>query len=224
MSEDRAPYGEKALRATANPFFASLIEGRRGEILDAALSVFSEKGYEAGTMREIAALVGVSEPALYRHYSGKEALLVDLVEEAGRHLMTTAKSYLDAAASDDVRGSLKRLLHDRWTLIHSNTGLMRTLMIAAHHNVPAREAMQRTVVRPMADNLREFIKRIDSESGITRSEEDLSTKCRLVMSLLIGHLLTSKFLEQRADEDALVLAMITMMGWYDSEATTLKGD
>ena len=45
--------------ASLTPFryFADFIDGRRGEILDAALVVFGEKGYEAGTMREIAGRV-----------------------------------------------------------------------------------------------------------------------------------------------------------------------
>ena len=66
-----------------SPYFAEFVEGRRGEILDAALAVFGEKGYEAGTMREIAAQVGVSEPAIYRHYASKEAILADIVATAG---------------------------------------------------------------------------------------------------------------------------------------------
>ena len=45
-------------------FVGSLEPGRRGEILGAAAEVFAERGYESGSMRDIAARVGVSEPSL----------------------------------------------------------------------------------------------------------------------------------------------------------------
>ena len=69
------------------PYFSQFVEGRRGEVLDAALCVFAEKGYNGGTMRAIASRLGVTEPALYRHYAGKEALFADLVALAGDHVV-----------------------------------------------------------------------------------------------------------------------------------------
>lgn len=46
----------------------------KARIERAALSLFAERGVDAVTTREIAAASGVSEGALYRHYSGKETL------------------------------------------------------------------------------------------------------------------------------------------------------
>jgi AcrR family transcriptional regulator len=47
----------------------------RGRILDAALEVFSERGFEGATVRQIAAKVGVSDPALYAHFKSKKRFL-----------------------------------------------------------------------------------------------------------------------------------------------------
>jgi len=46
----------------------------KARIERAALLLFAERGIDAVTTREIAAASGVSEGALYRHYSGKEQL------------------------------------------------------------------------------------------------------------------------------------------------------
>jgi AcrR family transcriptional regulator len=47
----------------------------REKILDAALLLFSQKGYLGATTREIAAESGVAEVTLFRHFSSKEILL-----------------------------------------------------------------------------------------------------------------------------------------------------
>lgn len=48
---------------------------RRAEILDAALDVFAVSGYRAGSLREVATRVGLSEAGLLHHFPSKSALL-----------------------------------------------------------------------------------------------------------------------------------------------------
>lgn len=55
----------------------------KDEILNAALTVFSGKGYEGALLRDISASLGITKPALYKHYESKEALwnaMIDYVE------------------------------------------------------------------------------------------------------------------------------------------------
>ena len=47
----------------------------REEIIDAALAVFGRSGYRAGSLREIAEIVGMTQPGLMHHFETKEALL-----------------------------------------------------------------------------------------------------------------------------------------------------
>jgi len=62
-------------------------EGKGGEtkrrILDTAITLFAERGFEACTMRDIAAAVGIKAPAIYNHYSSKE----DVLAAAMEHIM-----------------------------------------------------------------------------------------------------------------------------------------
>src|SRR5260370_18177637 len=52
---------------------------KRRAILDAALKVFLRSGYLGANMDEIAALSEVSKQTIYKHFSSKEALFVEIV-------------------------------------------------------------------------------------------------------------------------------------------------
>jgi AcrR family transcriptional regulator len=58
-------------------------------ILDAALDVFSDRGFDGATVRQIAAKVGVTDPALYAHFKGKKEIFDALMREAGPDLLGT---------------------------------------------------------------------------------------------------------------------------------------
>ena len=55
----------------------------RDHILDAALEVFSERGFDGATVRQIAAKVGVSDPALCAHFKSKQEIFEALLKLAG---------------------------------------------------------------------------------------------------------------------------------------------
>lgn len=54
-------------------------EARRQEILDAAFEVFSTSGYRAGSLKDVADKVGLSQAGLLHHFHSKEALLEALL-------------------------------------------------------------------------------------------------------------------------------------------------
>ena len=53
-----------------------------------ALRLFSEKGYEAVSVAEIAGAVGCSAPALYKHYKSKKQLLEAVIEASNKGFET----------------------------------------------------------------------------------------------------------------------------------------
>ncbi|MHA6507699.1 TetR/AcrR family transcriptional regulator [Tessaracoccus sp. Y1736] len=67
--------------------------GTRARILDAALQVFGVQGYEAGSLREVAALAGISQAGLLHHFPNKVALLSAVLErrDEGASALTMGK-------------------------------------------------------------------------------------------------------------------------------------
>ncbi len=61
-------------------------ETRRRALLDAASRLFAERGFNGVTIEELGAAAGVSGPAVYKHFGGKQAILAALLVEASEGL------------------------------------------------------------------------------------------------------------------------------------------
>ena len=59
-------------------------EARRREVLAAAVAVFSERGYRAASMNDIAAKLGMGKASLYHYVASKEEVLIELYEDVLR--------------------------------------------------------------------------------------------------------------------------------------------
>src|ERR1700712_3518412 len=60
---------------------------RREQILQVAARLFARHGFHGVTIADLGAAVGVSGPALYRHFPGKEALLAEMLIGISEHLL-----------------------------------------------------------------------------------------------------------------------------------------
>ena len=81
---------------------------RREQLLEAAAALFAERGYHAVGIDDIGAAAGISGPGVYRHFSGKQALLAALCERALTRMLDGAQGI--SAAADDPRASLEALV------------------------------------------------------------------------------------------------------------------
>lgn len=192
--------------------FAEMEPGRRGEILDAAMGVFSERGYEGGSMRQIAERVGVSEPALYRHFPGKEALFLTLMRAAVGRLRDEAFGLIGAARPETFRTQLLAAFADRRRAIRFYGPVLRTVLAAMAHNPAFLEEYRAELVRPMQSALADKVAELDAAYGIGVHEADRAARVRTLMALLIGYFVTSIMLEDESDA-AIADVVVRMMGW-----------
>ena len=53
----------------------------KNKIKEISLKLFALKGYEATTMRDIANEVGIKAPSIYSHYTNKQTIFLELVDD-----------------------------------------------------------------------------------------------------------------------------------------------
>ena len=97
---------------------------REDAIVSTVIRLLAEKGFDAMTVDEVAADVGIAKASLYKHFSSKEALAAAAMEQA----LETA--LVQATAEEAVPGAsaINRLKAiTRWTLQTQMAGKMPTL-------------------------------------------------------------------------------------------------
>jgi TetR/AcrR family transcriptional regulator, regulator of autoinduction and epiphytic fitness len=105
-------------------FKEQVLQVREGAIVAAVNRLLAEKGFEAMTMDEVAADVGIAKASLYKHFASKEELaaaaMVRVLDNALAYLAT-----LDAAAQTHPVEQLKAAA--RWTMQVQLAGEMPSL-------------------------------------------------------------------------------------------------
>ena len=99
---------------------------RRDEILDIAVSLFAARGYHGVSMDDIGSAAGVTGPALYHHFAGKEAMLVAALIPVSEGLLHGGRDRV-ARHPDDARAALADLID-----FHVEFALENPAVIALH--------------------------------------------------------------------------------------------
>lgn len=91
----------------------------RRRFLDAAARLFAERGFHAVSIGDLGTAVGVSGPALYRHFASKEAILEEILVGTSEYLLQGLREILDVPHESDAE--LLRLFvdfHTEFALTH----------------------------------------------------------------------------------------------------------
>nr|WP_184841036.1 TetR/AcrR family transcriptional regulator [Allocatelliglobosispora scoriae] len=99
---------------------------RRDEILEIAVGLFAARGYHGVSMDDIGTAAGVTGPALYHHFAGKEAMLVAALNPVSEGLLAGGRERV-AAAGGDPRVALEQLVD-----FHVDFALANPAVIALH--------------------------------------------------------------------------------------------
>ncbi|MHC9295770.1 SACE_7040 family transcriptional regulator [Mycobacterium sp. LTG2003] len=96
---------------------------RRSQLITAAERLVAERGYLAVRLEDIGAAVGVSGPAIYRHFPNKEALLVELLVGISTRLLAGAREVI--GRTDDPAEALDGLVDFHLDFAFGESDLIR---------------------------------------------------------------------------------------------------
>lgn len=141
-------------------------EARPGELLDAALDLFVEKGFAATRSEEVAARAGVSKGTLFLYFPSKEELFKAVVREnmSGRFAEWQGEFESFEGPTADMVRHFMRLWWQRIGATRAS-GITK-LMISEARNFPELAAFyQQEVIRPGTELIRRILQR-----GVQRGE------------------------------------------------------
>jgi len=141
---------------------------RRRQLLDAALELFSRKGFGGATTKEIAAAAGVTEAIIFRHFPSKQALytaVLDSKAEACAHeeWLAEIQKHMDR---DDDAGVLRTLASAILESYRTDACFERILLFAALEGHELGLAHHRKFALPVFQLFRDYIARRQREGAL----------------------------------------------------------
>lgn len=144
-------------------------------LLGSAAELFSTRGYQATTMRDIASKCGMLPGSIYYHYPNKEALLVAVYQEGVRQLTERVQAVL--TTSDDPWERLELMLATHIEMIVEPTAYASVIIRILPDNVPSAQADLTRLRDRYEVVLRDLIGALPMPAGMDR---------RLMRLFLIG--------------------------------------
>lgn len=131
-------------------------EERRQQIVDAAVDLFSRKGFRGTRTREIAEAAGISEAMIYRHFATKRELYSAIIEAKSvtEELLASAAT---AAQKKDDAGVLRALGLKMIEQTEGDPSLMRLLLFSALEGHELSEIFFESRVKSLHEFLSSYI-------------------------------------------------------------------
>ncbi|NEO85941.1 MAG: TetR/AcrR family transcriptional regulator [Spirulina sp. SIO3F2] len=149
----------------------------RERILDAALHLFARKGYDATTTRDLAAEAHVAEGTLFRHFTNKKAILIEVATQGWVEILTELLTELSEMGSYKAIAQVMRRRMVRMSQSHE---LMRVCFMEAQFHPELQERIQSEVIGKMTDVAEAFFETA-MDKGIYRRMNP-----RIVASVFLG--------------------------------------
>jgi AcrR family transcriptional regulator len=189
-------------------------EQRRAEILEAALALFSSKGFHDTTMEEVANAAGVAKGTIYLYFQSKEHLLLALkrdfmqgLTDAVANIVADAIEQLEGGKATDYRDIIDDIFH---AVVDYHTSRRDAV------EVVVRQSPSPDLVNEALELEREYLALVTSafrtgmEFGVVHTEDPEMT-AHLITAAIRDNIATCLCYGEPADLDRLVEASKQML-------------
>ena len=178
------------------------------KIMDVALHMFSERGYEAVSIRDICGEVGIKESTLYYHFKNKMDILDLLIAKFKEHIegllihidempqMPFGKTKKKNAGSKDI---LDSYMMDSYLFDPFCNLMIRLMMIEQFHNEEMRALYEKTMFTDPYDIYLRVFRILASQGAFSESQVDaIVRRYHAYMTMLTyRYLLNGELTEER---------------------------
>jgi len=186
-NRDEPTHDAPARRSSAGPHRS---KASAEAILDAAEALLNEAGYAGFSIEQVAKRAGAGKPTIYRWWSGKAALLLDVYARQ--------KLVLDDGDTGTLEGDLVALIRGLWRFWRETSagGAFRSIIAEAQSD-PAALVALRSFMTERLYHVREIFERAAAR-GELAPDVDIDTELDIVTGYLWVRMLTGRIEDEPA--------------------------
>jgi len=192
-------------------------ENTEDKIMDSAIKLFYQKGYNGASTSEIAKEAGIAEGTIFRYFKTKKEILnqvlIKLIENLSQSLITDRMDMiLKENKGQSTRDILKIILSDRVVMIDENWETIKIIITEMQFHEDIREAFFKNVVSRVDKLLDKLIK-----SGIEKGSIKNINKV-LIKQVIVGnfasYIIRKKFMncEDKINIDDVIDVLLNGIG------------
>ncbi|MCX5774327.1 MAG: TetR/AcrR family transcriptional regulator [Fusobacteria bacterium] len=188
-------------------------------VLNAAIKIFSKRGFAGSRTSEIAKEADVAEGTIFRYFPKKEDILMEMIiplviKFYRPILLEKNRKILEKSKKESITELLETIFKERYHLIDENMDILKILCIEALYNKDIRTLFTEKISEDIL-NLGLGVVEAQKEQGEVRDIESKQI-LRAGMSMLIGYILLNRFVpsffKSEPEEDFKVLVDILING------------
>jgi TetR/AcrR family transcriptional regulator len=199
-------------------------ERRREQLIQVAIELFSRKGFNGTTTREIAAAAGVTEALIFRHFATKEHLYTAIIDQKVNSPDAAAwiAGLQSAMSRDDDEAVIRQLITAIVSMHKIDPQFERLMLYAALEGNEIALLYMRQVTASIVDAFRAYFSRRQEQGALRPVGPDLAL---MAIAGMAKHYALCKYVhgleEQSLSDDQVIesFTRIAMDGLRSSETT-----
>ncbi len=151
----------------------------RSKILQSAQKLFARQGFDGTTTKDLANDAGVAEGTLFRYFTNKKAILVEVATQGWIKILTDLLTELSEMANYKA---IAQVMRRRMVHMEENVDLMKVCFMEAQFHPELRERIQNEVINKMTDIAEVYFAEAIAK-GIYRAELDPKVIARVFVGM-----------------------------------------
>ncbi|HPR34391.1 MAG TPA: TetR/AcrR family transcriptional regulator [Anaerolineaceae bacterium] len=175
----------------------------RDKILQSAVQLFLEEGFEATSVNDICKHAGVSKGSFYHYFETKQALFLTMMENWSSRVMQSVLSQ-PISVESSVKDVLVKMPY-QFNAAFAAVPKGFPILVDFWRQAMADPAIWKTAVEPYRYFMGFFMRVIETGQldGSIRKDVDSEIMARLLVSVAMGYLLEAAFDQEKADWSAI---------------------
>jgi AcrR family transcriptional regulator len=193
-------------------FQEQMIAARRSQILDAATTVFAEKGFHPTTIKDIAKVAGIADGTIYNYFENKTALLLGIMNRLNE--TERRDEDLSQATAVDIEMFMRTYFRQRLTVQLQSLEVFQVVLSEILVNKELRDQYYRQIVEPTFMLAEKYFQALIDQHRVRPIDVRLTMRAisSMFLGLIVLRIMDDKPLQAQWDDLPDFLTDLLMQG------------